>query len=223
MIKKALLFVVAFTFVTAILAHNTHAQGISPTPTPCVNTQENPDGNCIMVDEEKLGFQIPTFSEILTFAIRLFFIIGGLAALAMLLLGAFTWITSGGEKEKVQAAQRKIQSAVLGLIMIVVVLALVVTLEQVVFAGKLCFGLSCGITIPALLKDPNTSDSNTNGNGSFKLLDDTPTPSATDSATLTPTQQGQIEETPADQQTQEQIEQNNTGTLPQIPNSGRAE
>jgi hypothetical protein len=67
-------------------------------------------------------------------------------------LGAFAWITSGGEKDKVAEAQKKIQAAVLGVIMIAVVLAIVVTLEQVIFGGKICLGLSCPITIPSLVK-----------------------------------------------------------------------
>ena len=107
---------------------------------------------CVQINERVLGFGIPTLAEILTFLIRLIFVAGGLAALVMLLLGALAWITSGGEKEKTKAAQDKIQAAVIGVILIAVVLAVVVTLEQVVFAGNICLGLSCGITIPALLK-----------------------------------------------------------------------
>ena len=45
------------------------------------------------VDKGTLGFEIPTFGEILTFIIRLFFVLAGIAALLYLLLGAFTWIT----------------------------------------------------------------------------------------------------------------------------------
>jgi len=190
-----------------------------PTPTPCVN----PAGEtapCVQVNERELGFQIPTLSRILTFTIRMFFILAGLAALVMLLLGAFSWITSGGDKDKVHAAQSKIQAAVLGLIMIVVVLALVVTLEQVVFAGRLCFGLSCPITIPSLLKDPNAAPDNTNA--SFQLLDDTPTP-PTVLVTATPTP------IPGAPGTQLQLQQgsspnsNGNGQVPQVPNSGMAQ
>ena len=36
--------------------------------------------------------------------------------------------------------------------MIAVVLTIVVTLEQVVFGGKICFGISCPIQIPALIQ-----------------------------------------------------------------------
>lgn len=97
------------------------------------------------------GFSIPTLSGILTFAIRMMFIVGGLAALIFLLLGALAWITSGGDKENVSKAQQKITNAIIGVILIAVVLAVIVTLEQVVFAGRICLGLSCPITIPSLL------------------------------------------------------------------------
>lgn len=98
-----------------------------------------------------LGFQIPSFSDILTFAIRGFFIIAGLAALFFLLLGALAWVTSGGNKENVEKAQQKIQQAVVGVILIAVVLAVVATLENVVFNKKVCFGLTCPVTIPSLV------------------------------------------------------------------------
>ncbi len=99
-----------------------------------------------------LGFSIPSLSQVLTFVIRFFFIIAGLAALLFLILGALAWVTSSGEKEKVNKAQEKIQAAVVGLVVLVAVLALLVTIEQFVFAKKVCFGLSCDMIIPGLLK-----------------------------------------------------------------------
>jgi hypothetical protein len=99
-----------------------------------------------------LGFTIPTLGEVLTFAIRIFFIIAGLAALLYLLLGALAWVTSGGDKGNVEKARDKIQAAIIGVILVVVVLAIIVTLEQVIFNSKVCFGISCAITIPPLVK-----------------------------------------------------------------------
>ncbi len=99
-----------------------------------------------------LGFPVPTLSTLLTFIIRFFFVAAGLAALLYLLLGAFSWVTSGGQKENVEKARDKIQAAIVGLILIVAVLAIMVTLEQVVFNQKICVGLSCDITIPNLIQ-----------------------------------------------------------------------
>lgn len=108
----------------------------------------------IRVDEKALGFEIPSFGEILTFIIKTFFVVAGIFALIFLLLGAFAWITSGGDKDKVEKARDKIQNALVGVILIVIVVAIIATLEQVVFGQRLCFGLTCDLTIPELLKAP---------------------------------------------------------------------
>ena len=112
-----------FQAVNSLLVKDVYAQGI--------------------IDE--LG--IPTFQQIVTFLVRFFFFIAGLAALIFLILGAFSWVTSSGDKEKVEAAQKKIQAAVVGLIVLVAVVSLVAVLEQVVFAEKICLGFTCAIDI----------------------------------------------------------------------------
>ncbi|OGK62938.1 hypothetical protein A2334_06175 [Candidatus Roizmanbacteria bacterium RIFOXYB2_FULL_38_10] len=90
-------------------------------------------------------FQIPSLPDVISFFIKFFFFLAGLAALLYLLLGAFGWVTSSGDKEAVKKAQDKIQAAVVGLVVIVVVLALMVTLEQFVFNKKFCLGISCPV------------------------------------------------------------------------------
>ena len=113
----------------------------------------DPDSHpaCTSIDTGAMGFRIPSLGDILTFAIRAFFVIAGLAALFYLLLGAFGWITSGGDKDSIGAARDKIQAAVLGMILIVAVLAIIWTLEQVIFNRRICLGLSCPLTLPGLL------------------------------------------------------------------------
>lgn len=113
------------------------------------------EGQNLMVDASKLGFSIPTLSDLLTFAVRIFFVIAGLAALFYMLIGAFAWVTSGGDKDAVTAARDKIQAAVVGLIMMVVVLAIVWTMEQVIFKRRICLGVSCPLTLPSLLRPTN--------------------------------------------------------------------
>lgn len=122
-----------------------------------VNAQNNQSNvtdlpYCQQVDIGALGFRIPSLADILTFVIRIFFVVAGLAALIFMLLGAFAWISSGGDKEAITAAREKIQAAVIGLIMIVVVLAIMWTIETIVFKRKICVGLSCPVTIPGLVK-----------------------------------------------------------------------
>jgi len=96
----------------------------------------------------KPGITPPSLSEILGFVIKGFFILAGLAAILYLLLGAFSWITSGGSKENVEKAREKIQAAVLGLIIIFIVLSLVVLVESIFDVG---LGVSKVIKVPTLV------------------------------------------------------------------------
>ena len=57
-------------------------------------------------------------------AIRLFIIVAGLFLLMYMLWGAFDWITSGGEKERIVKAQAKITQAVIGMLLVIVSLVL---------------------------------------------------------------------------------------------------
>jgi hypothetical protein len=86
--------------------------------------------------------------SLLTLGIRLFFIFSGVTALIYMLRGSFDWITSGGEKEKISAAQQRIFNAIVGILLLVAVLAIVATLEQLVFKRTFCFGLTCAIELP---------------------------------------------------------------------------
>ncbi len=105
--------------------------------------------NSYPVPTVSLGFTIPSFAQVLTFAIRLFFIVAGLVALLYLLLGAFGWITSGGNKEAVDKAREKIQAALVGLILIFVVLAIVTVMENILNIG---LGISREIVFPKLIQ-----------------------------------------------------------------------
>jgi hypothetical protein len=61
-------------------------------------------------------------ANFIAFGIKVFILISGLALLIYLLWGAFDYITSGGEKEKITKAQNKITNAVIGMLLIFVVL-----------------------------------------------------------------------------------------------------
>jgi hypothetical protein len=126
------------SFIALAHAHPTFAQS-------SVNTN-------VEVSEGSLGFKIPDLAAILTFAIRLFFVLAGIAALFYGLWGAFSWVTSGGEQENLDKARQKIVAALVGVILVVVILAIIVTFEQFIFQGRVCFGLSCPVTIPGILE-----------------------------------------------------------------------
>ena len=99
-----------------------------------------------------LGFKIPEFNEVLTFIVRFFFIIAGLIALIYLLLGALSWITSGGNKESVDKAREKIQAALIGMILVFVVLAIIVVIEKLFFVPGTGLGISEPIVFPKLIE-----------------------------------------------------------------------
>ncbi len=93
------------------------------------------------------GFTVPTFSTIMGSLIRLIFFIAGLMALVFMLLGGLAWVQSAGDEKKVGEAQKKITASVIGLVVMIAVLSLVIFLEQVVFGGKFCLGISCPMNI----------------------------------------------------------------------------
>jgi len=83
-----------------------------------------------------------SLGTLISTGIQLFFFVAGLAALVYLLWGAFDWINSSGEKEKLSKAQNKITSAVIGLILVVVVVVVFNALMGTVLGGK--FGFKSG-------------------------------------------------------------------------------
>ncbi len=156
--NKILVLITMFMFATfMVLPLSVNAQvtqeqaecGASGT-LPAVNANDVPA--CQSVDVGALGFKIPSLADILTFAIRAFFAIAGIAALFYMLIGAFGWVTSGGDKDSITAARERIQAAVVGMILIVAVLAIIWTLEQVIFKRRVCLGLSCPVTLPGLIE-----------------------------------------------------------------------
>jgi amino acid transporter len=68
------------------------------------------------------GDPIAAVGKVIGTVINLFIVIAGLTLLTFLLWGALDWITSGGEKEKVQKAQNKITNAVIGILLIFAVI-----------------------------------------------------------------------------------------------------
>jgi len=83
-----------------------------------------------------------SMGKLISTGIQLFFLVAGLATLLYLLWGAFDWISSNGEKEKLQKAQNKIMNAAIGLILVIVVLVVFNVLMGTVLGGK--FGFSTG-------------------------------------------------------------------------------
>lgn len=73
-------------------------------------------------------------------------VFGILAALLFIILGAFNWITSGGDKGKVESARNHIVAAVVGLIIIVLSLVVINFVLQIIGIGS----LGTGFKVPTL-------------------------------------------------------------------------
>ena len=114
----------------------------------------------LIIDQNTIGFQIPSFAQMMSFLVKFFFVLAGLLALFYMLWGAISYVTSGGDKEATGKAQQKIISAVIGVILIIATLAIIAGLEQIVFKGRLCFGVTCELRLPTLLKCPDGSEPN---------------------------------------------------------------
>ncbi|GIW63906.1 MAG: hypothetical protein KatS3mg091_708 [Patescibacteria group bacterium] len=101
------------------------------------------------------SFKVLSLEDILSFLIKLLFTGAFLTALYFMFMGAFKWISSGGDEEAIKNARQQIQSSVIGLIIIFVVIAIAVTLEKFVFQENICFGFSCNIKLPKLRQTDN--------------------------------------------------------------------
>lgn len=62
--------------------------------------------------------------------------IGSLAVIAYFLLGAFSWITSGGDKTKVETARNQMTHAIIGLLLLVSSFVLLSFMSKLLFGGE---------------------------------------------------------------------------------------
>lgn len=68
---------------------------------------------------------------LLSNALTIIFVVAALAVLFMLIIGAFQWITSGGDKEKVGKARDRITQALVGLAVLALAFLITVVVGQV--------------------------------------------------------------------------------------------
>lgn len=81
-------------------------------------------GSPITPPNSALTDPVSGLSRIIVVGLQIFFSVAGIAVLIYLLWGAFDWITSGGDSDKVAAAQSKMTNAVIGIIMVIVALTI---------------------------------------------------------------------------------------------------
>ncbi|HET7098622.1 MAG TPA: hypothetical protein VFI61_00070 [Patescibacteria group bacterium] len=70
------------------------------------------------------------FSTIIPNAIMLAFIIGSLVFFFMLVMGSIQWITSGGDKQKLESARGRITSALIGIVLLFASFAIIKLIEN---------------------------------------------------------------------------------------------
>lgn len=103
------------------------------------------------------GNDVADLGKLISLGIRMFFIVGAIAVVVYMLWGAFNWVTSSGDKEKVQKAQGKIRNAIIGIMIMVAMVAVFATLMQTVLGGNIVRWGANGLEfdLPTLNNDRN--------------------------------------------------------------------
>jgi len=79
------------------------------------------------------------FAIVLGNIMRAILLVGVLACLVFLILGAIEWITSGGDKGKLESARNKITNAVIGLVVLAASTAVILLVQQFLGVNFLSF------------------------------------------------------------------------------------
>lgn len=90
-----------------------------------------------------------TIAQLISNALAIIYIVAALAVLFMLVVGAFQWITSGGDKENVEKARKRITSALIGLAILALALFITIVVGQVLNINLLELG-----SLPTLNQKP---------------------------------------------------------------------
>lgn len=102
----------------------------------------------VQINAPAVGFK--SLTDFIANALVLVFTIGAFLVLIMLIVGAYEWITSGGDKENVAKARNRIINALIGLLILAIAFALVRLVGQ--FTGLNLTNLVIPTPGPA---DPN--------------------------------------------------------------------
>lgn len=92
-----------------------------------------------------------SLGDVISNALLIVFIAAGLAVLVYLIIGAFKWITSGGDKEAIGKARGTIVNALIGLAILALAFFITVLFGQILNINILNFG-----ELPTLNSQPRT-------------------------------------------------------------------
>lgn len=106
--KIVLSFLIVFSFLFAI-GCNAHAEGLVPaSPNEVAGCKSDNCGDYQLSDFEQILFLVADFILGIT----------GALMLLMFVYGGFTWLTSAGNKERVEKGRQAIVAAVIGLVIV---------------------------------------------------------------------------------------------------------
>jgi hypothetical protein len=86
-------------------------------------------------------------SNIIISIIQLFTFVGFIGVMVMVVWGAVEWILSGGDKEKIAAARKRITHAIVGLFLIGLSMFIIALVSEILFDRSI---LGTGLLIPSL-------------------------------------------------------------------------
>lgn len=95
------------------------------------------------------GNAVNDLGTVVNNTITLFFTIGGIGFVIMILWGAVDWILSGGDKEKLAGARKRITTAIIGLVLLSLTFIIMLVLGQILGISSLYTGK---FNIPGLLQ-----------------------------------------------------------------------
>ena len=82
-------------------------------------------------------FSITSIGQLVSGLVSAAIIVAALIALLFLILGGISWITSGGDKQKTESAQKTITNAVIGLVITVVAFAIWTVIKDFLGLGAI--------------------------------------------------------------------------------------
>ncbi len=106
------------------------------------------------ITDEKIAFE--KFTTVFSTGITILTVSGGIWFIIQIFAGAFQWLASGGEKQALQNAQKRISNAILGLFVIVFSYALISIVGRI-FGIDILSPAKPLITPPPLIIQPPLS------------------------------------------------------------------
>lgn len=127
--KKIALTLLIFTFF--FFSSSAYAQIGLP--------KNQPSGRGVPINAEKTT-ATENLGTIVNNSIILFFTVGGLGFVIMILWGAVNWILSGGDKEKIAGARKRITTAIIGLVLLSLTFVIMLVVGQILGISSLYSG-----------------------------------------------------------------------------------